>query len=148
MAEAPPPKGSSGSVGVEDELIVSLISLVYQQLSIHPTNDQRFLKCFFTYVLVISQQGQPVLPENRLLQSLLKAGHFIPHSLPPLPPLNQALRVHLDGLFWVLPKGFQDSTNLSRARPRVISGDPEKIICFPNRIQAGTTCRPRGQLPQ
>lgn len=39
--------GSSGSVGVEDELIVSLMVLMYYQLSTRQPLDQRFLN-FFT----------------------------------------------------------------------------------------------------
>lgn len=42
----PLPKGSSGSVGVGDELIVSLMVLMYYQLSIRQSIDQRFLNNF------------------------------------------------------------------------------------------------------
>ena len=44
------PNGSSGSVGVEDELIVSLMGLVYYQLSIRQSLDQRFLNHFYLFL--------------------------------------------------------------------------------------------------
>ena len=146
MAEAPPPKGSSGSVGVEEELIVSLISLVYQQLSTPQPIGQRFLKCFFTYELVISRPACPVSLGNNPLKSFSKRRNFIPGSLPTFPSLNQALCIQLDSLFGVLPESFQNSTNLGRPRPRVILCDSEKISRLPEWIQAGTTCCPRRQL--
>lgn len=52
--EALLPKGNSGSVGVEDELIVSLMSLVYYQLIILQSVDQRFLIQLFTYFCLFS----------------------------------------------------------------------------------------------
>ena len=47
VVEAALLNGSSGSVGVEDELIVSLMVLMYYQLSTRQPLDQRFLN-FFT----------------------------------------------------------------------------------------------------
>ncbi|MEY2851704.1 MAG: hypothetical protein RL549_403 [Verrucomicrobiota bacterium] len=52
--EALLPKGNSGSVGVEDELIVSLMSLVYYQLIILQSVGQRFLIQLFTYFCLFS----------------------------------------------------------------------------------------------
>ena len=50
VVEAPLPKGSSGSVELEFELIVFPISLMHYQLTIWQSLDQRFLNHFLLFL--------------------------------------------------------------------------------------------------
>lgn len=59
--EALLPKGNSGSVGVEDELIVSLMNLVHYQLTILQSVDQRFLNRF---LLIFTKELRLPLPQR------------------------------------------------------------------------------------